>query len=203
MTEKKCDYILNYIIFGDSKVGKSKLFNRMNGEKFQDNYNSTIGTDFRGLYKELDNKTYILIIVDTAGTKGFRKLVLPMSENKVCALIVYEIDKRESFENVTNWIEDFQENGLETAKMVLVGNKCDLEETRVVSKLQGIDLSLKYGMQFFETSAKKGINVNEVFTQSCELITKKEKRNNIKKDKDKKCSFLRSILEKVGCKCFS
>ena len=45
-------------------------------------------------------------------------------------------------------------------------------------------------MQFFETSAKKGINVNEVFTQSCELITKKEKGNNIKKDKDKKCSFL-------------
>ena len=173
MTEKKCDYILNYIIFGDSKVGKSKLLNRMNGEEFQDNYNSTIGTDFRGLYKELDNKTYILIIVDTAGTKGFRKLVLQMAENKVCALIVYEIDKRESFENVTKWIEDLKKYAPKTISIVLIGNKCDLTEKREVSENEGREFAEKNGMLFFETSTKTGKNVEEVLNVSLALIVKK------------------------------
>ena len=194
---------LKYIIIGDSSVGKSNLLSAFTKNIFTYEYQPTNGNNFCYRDINLNDKTYRINIFDMGGAENCKNIIKSYYPKTDCALIVYEIDKRESFENVTNWIKDFQENGPETAKMVLVGNKCDLEEKRVVSKLEGTDLSLKYGMQFFETSAKKGINVNEVFTQSCELITKKEKGNNIKKDKDKKCSFLRSILEKVGCKFFS
>ena len=177
MNEKKCDYVLKYIILGDSEVGKSNLLRRMNSEEFQNDYNETIGIEFLALNKELDNKIYELKILDTVGNESFRSSIFPFLNNRVCALIVYEIDQRKSFENITKWIEELKRYAPKTVLMILIGNKCDLNEKREVTEEEGRELAEKNGMLFFETSAKTGENVEEVLNESLTLIVKKMNEN--------------------------
>ena len=177
MNEKKCDYVLKYIILGDSEVGKSNLLRRMNSEEFQNDYNETIGIEFLALNKELDNKIYELKILDTVGNESFRSSIFPFLNNRVCALIVYEIDKTKSFENITKWIEELKRYAPKTVLMILIGNKCDLNEKRKVTEEEGRELAEKNGMLFFETSAKTGKNVEEVLNVSLALIVKKMNEN--------------------------
>ena len=88
-------------------------------------------------------------------------------------LVVYDISSRDSFNNVSTWIEDCKNQSPKTIYMVLVGNKSDLEDKRQVSTEEGQELADKYGMLFFETSAKNGQNVEEIFQNSANEIARK------------------------------
>ena len=88
-------------------------------------------------------------------------------------MVVYDITSRDSFNNVMSWIEDCKNQSPKTIFMILVGNKSDLEDKRQVSYEEGQDLAEKNELLFFETSAKDGINVEEVFINSAKEIAKK------------------------------
>ena len=167
------DYLLKYIIIGDAAVGKSNLLLRYAHGQFKPEYQLTIGVEFGAKNIQLVNKIFRIQIWDTAGQENFRSITRAYYKNSVCALVVYDISSRDSFEHVTSWIEDCKNQSPKTIFMVLVGNKCDLNDKRQVSVEEGKDLAEKNDMLFFETSAKDGINVDEIFVKSAEQISKK------------------------------
>ena len=167
------DYLLKYIIIGDAAVGKSNLLLRYVHGQFKPEYQLTIGVEFGAKNINISSKVFRIQIWDTAGQENFRSITRAYYKNSVCALVVYDISSRDSFNNVTSWIEDCKNQSPKTIFMVLVGNKCDLEDKRQVSFEEGKELADKNEMLFFESSAKDGINVDEIFENSAKEIAKK------------------------------
>ena len=171
------DYLFKYIIIGDAAVGKSNLLLRYTHGQFKPEYQLTIGVEFGAKNISINNKTYRIQIWDTAGQENFRSITRAYYKNSACALVVYDISNRESFDNINTWIEDCKSQSPQTIFMVLVGNKNDLEDKRAVTFEEGQELAEKNKMMFFETSAKTGKNVDEIFFRSAENIAKKIDEN--------------------------
>ena len=167
------NYLFKYIIIGDAAVGKSNLLLRYAHGQFKDEYQLTIGVEFGAKNISINDKIYRIQIWDTAGQENFRSITRAYYKNSVCALVVYDITNRDSFNNISNWIEDCKNQSPKTIFMVLVGNKSDLSDKRVISIEEGRELAEKYNMIFFETSAKTGDNVDLIFFKSAEEIAKK------------------------------
>ena len=167
------DYLLKYIIIGDAAVGKSNLLLRYAHGQFKPEYQLTIGVEFGAKNVEIRNKLYRIQIWDTAGQENFRSITRAYYKNSVCALVVYDIASRDSFNNVSTWIEDCKNQSPKTIFMVLVGNKSDLAERRQVQTEEGQELADKYGLLFYETSAKTGDNVESIFVDSANEIARK------------------------------
>ena len=171
------DYLLKYIIIGDAAVGKSNLLLRYSYGKFNPEYQITMGFEFGAKNVEIRNKIYRIQIWDTAGQENFRSITRGYYKNSACALVVYDISSRESFKNIDDWIDDCKNQSSESIFMVLVGNKSDLSDKRQVSVEEGTELAEKYGMLFYETSAKDDINVEEVFINSASEIARRIDEN--------------------------
>ena len=171
------DYLLKFIIIGDDVVGKSNLLSHYVHGQFKSEYQSTIGVEFGAKNVVIRNTTYRIQIWDAGGRESLRKITRTYFKNTVCALVVYDISNRNSFNNVSSWIEDCRYNSPKTIFMVLVGNKSDLADKRQVSTEEGRELAEKYEMKFYETSAKTGENVNDIFNDSVDEIAKKMDQN--------------------------
>jgi small GTP-binding protein len=167
------DYLLKYIIIGDAAVGKSNLLLRYVHGQFKPEYQLTIGVEFGAKNIEISSKIFRIQIWDTAGQENFRSITRAYYKNSVCALVVYDISSRDSFNNVMSWIEDCKNQSPKTIFIVLVGNKSDLDDKRQVSYEEGKELAEKNELLFFESSAKDGINVDEIFVNSAKEIAKK------------------------------
>ena len=186
------NYLLKYIIVGDAAVGKSNLLLRYTKGEFRDEYQLTIGVEFAANNININDQTFRIQIWDTAGQENFRSITRAYYKNSACALIVYDISKRSSFENIASWIEDCKNSSPKSVLMVLVGNKADLDsEKREISYEEGKELAEKYDILFFETSAKTGQNVKEVFEKSAEVIAKKIENNFYDLDEDDSCGIKR------------
>ncbi len=173
----KYNYLFKYIIIGDPSVGKSNLLMKFAHNKFTDEYQATIGVEFGAKNITFNNQIYRIQIWDTAGQENFRSITRAYYKNSVCAMVVYDITNRDSFEHIVNWIQDIRDQSPKTVLIVLVGNKIDLEDKRVVSYDEGSEFAIKNGIIFEETSAKTGQGIEEIFTKSAKEIVKKMDEN--------------------------
>ena len=168
-------YLLKYIIIGNSSVGKSNLLLKFAHNKFLDEYQATIGVEFGAKNVEIDNKIFRVQIWDTAGQENFRSITRAYYKNSVCALIVFDINNEDTFDSVQSWIQECKLQTPKTVTMILVGNKCDLECK--VDRNRAKEIAEENGMLYFETSAKTGKGVDELFKKSAAKI-----KDNIEKN---------------------
>ena len=159
----KEDYKIKIIVVGDSGVGKTNLINRFASDKFDTNSKATIGVEF--VYKTLKiNKEIIKVEVwDTAGQERYRSITSSYYKGANGAIIVYDLTDEESFKNVESWMNEVIKKGKQNMQFLLVGNKKDLINDRVVTEQKGIDKAKELNMNLFEASALEKDNVNEAF----------------------------------------
>eukprot|EP00835_Amoeboradix_gromovi_P002222 NODE_121_length_18880_cov_0.205687.p7 type:complete len:173 gc:universal NODE_121_length_18880_cov_0.205687:3440-2922(-) len=157
------DYLMKLLLIGDSGVGKSCLLLRFSDDSFTPSFIATIGIDFKIRTIDLDSKKIKLQIWDTAGQERFRTITTAYYRGAMGILLVYDVTDEKSFHNIRNWIKNIDEHASEGVNKILVGNKCDCEEKKVITREQGQALADEYGIPFLETSAKSNINVEEGF----------------------------------------
>ena len=170
--KKNIFYKVKFIIIGNQYVGKTNLIHRFSTGEFKNDYSITLGIDFLSHFIVADKKTFKLELWDTAGSEKYRSITKGYYNNSTCALIVYDVTNELSFSSVTSWIEDCKNSTNKNINLVLVGNKCDLKDKRVVSEEDGKILAEKYGMSFYESSALDGTNIDSIFFDACRVISK-------------------------------
>ncbi|KAI8047529.1 rab-type small GTP-binding protein [Gilbertella persicaria] len=167
------DYLIKLLLIGDSGVGKSCLLLRFSDDSFTPSFITTIGIDFKIRTIELDGKRIKLQIWDTAGQERFRTITTAYYRGAMGILLVYDVTDERSFGNVRNWFSNIEQHASEGVNKILIGNKCDMEEKRVISKEQGQALANELGIPFAETSAKANISVEEAFFDLAREIKKR------------------------------
>ena len=119
--------------------------------------------DFKIRTVDLNQKTVKLQIWDTSGLQRFQEITRSYFNTAHGFLLVFDVTSRQNFDNIRNWMRKAEQHGCETAAKVLVGNKCDLVEKRVVSTEEAQQLADELGMLFVEVSAKSGDSVQKAF----------------------------------------
>jgi Ras-related protein Rab-8A len=164
-------FIIRLLTLGDSGIGKSSLLTRYTENEFSETFVSTIGIDFRLKTIEIKGKSVKIQIWDTAGQERFRTITHNYYRGAHGIVLMYDVTQATSFDNITKWMEDIQTHIDATINIILIGNKCDLLDKKVVSTAQGLKLAKEYGLKFFETSAKTNLQVEEAFTSLITQVT--------------------------------
>ncbi|XP_026411272.1 ras-related protein RABD1-like isoform X3 [Papaver somniferum] len=141
-------------------------------DPFVESHISTIGVDFKISTLELEGKTVKLQIWDTAGQERFRTITSSYYRGAHGIIIVYDVTEKESFDNVKQWLSEIDRYANDTVCKLLVGNKCDLVEEKVVETETAKAFAEKLGISFLETSAKDSINVEQIFSTMAAEIKK-------------------------------
>lgn len=154
---------IKLLMIGDSGVGKTCLLLRYANDSFSPTFITTIGIDFKIKNIEIDAKRIKLQIWDTAGQERFRTITTSYFRGAQGILLVYDVTDRRSFESIRNWISQIQQHADVHVNKILVGNKCDMTDEKVVSTEEGQKLAKEFGIDFWEASAKNDINVEQSF----------------------------------------
>jgi len=157
------DYLFKLLLIGDSGVGKSCLLLRFADDTYTESYISTIGVDFKIRTIELNGKTIKLQIWDTAGQERFRTITSSYYRGAHGIIVVYDITDQVSFNNVKQWLQEIDRYACENVNKLLVGNKSDLTNKRVVDHNTSKEFADSLGIPFLETSAKNATNVEQAF----------------------------------------
>ena len=165
------DLSFKIIIIGDISVGKSCLTMKATKDYFENYYSPTVGFEFYTFNVKIDEQNIRLQIWDTCGQEEYRSLIQNFYRNSSLAIMVYYIKKKKSFENLEIWLNEIKLKGNPDVKIFLIGNKIDLEDNREVPTEKGQQFCKDNKLDLFlETSAKTGINVEDVFTNAAKIL---------------------------------
>lgn len=159
------DYLIKIVLIGDTGVGKTNLLSRFSRNQFNPDSKSTIGVEFATKTLEIDGKTIKAQIWDTAGQERYRAITSAYYRGAIGALLLYDISASLTFNSLSCWLKELRENADSNMVVMLVGNKCDLTETRAVTEDEGVEFAKSKDLMFIETSARDSTNVQEAFTQ--------------------------------------
>ena len=167
------DYMFKVLLLGDAGVGKTSLMWRFSDDVFNHTYIPTIGIDFKLRTIEVQGQKVRLQVWDTAGQERFHAISVSYYRTAAGIMLVYDITRRRSFENITKWLRKIDEHAKEDVIKLLIGNKCDMEHPRAVMREEGEKLADEYDMAFFETSAKENESIDEAFECIVEEVKKR------------------------------
>jgi len=179
MSKSIYDYVLKFIIVGDSTVGKSNIMMRYTDKRFQISHDMTIGVEFATKIVSIGNTNYKMQIWDTAGQETFMSITRSYYRGTIGCLLVYDTTRRHSFDLLSTWLIELRKYCDLNIVIALVGNKIDLADQREVSYEEGKAFAEKNNLLFYETSAKTSLNVEICFTEIVKCIQKKIENNEI------------------------
>merc|ERR1712159_555281 len=174
--------LLKVIILGDSGVGKTSLMNQYVNKKFSTQYKATIGADFLTKEVMVDDRLVTMQIWDTAGQERFQSLGVAFYRGADSCVLVFDVNVSKTFENLDSWRDEFLiqagPRDPDNFPFVVLGNKIDLENQRVVSQKRALAwCQAKGNIPYFETSAKAAINVEQAFQTIAKNALKNEADN--------------------------
>ena len=165
------DLSFKLILVGDSAVGKSCLSIKATRNYFEDFYSPTVGFEFLTFCVKVEDKTVKLQIWDTCGQEVYRSLISSFYRSASLAIMVYSIDNEDSFSNIEKWLNDVKTQSNPDVRIFLIGNKADLEDKRKITRAQGEKFCKDHNISYFtETSAKTGLNVQNVFMEAAKQL---------------------------------
>ncbi|XP_064387597.1 uncharacterized protein LOC135335879 isoform X10 [Halichondria panicea] len=172
--EDEYDFLFKVVLIGDSGVGKSNLLSRFTRNEFNLEHKLTIGLDYNIRIIQVDTKTIKAQIWDTAGLERYRVIPSTYYRGAVCALLVYDIAQRLTYENIERWLKELRDYADPNIVSIVVGNKCDLRHLRVVPIEEAKAYAEKNGLLFMETSAFDSTNVEDAFQNMLTLVAVKK-----------------------------
>ena len=181
----KYDYLFKVVVIGDSGVGKSNLLSRFTRNEFNLESKSTIGVEFATRTVSMEGKTIKAQIWDTAGQERYRAITSAYYRGAVGALLVYDISKHATFENVERWLKELRDHADSNIVIMLVGNKSDLRHLRAVSTDEATAFAEKHSLlAFVETSALDSTGVETAFHRILTEIYRLMSRKSMNAEKD-------------------
>ncbi|XP_028119894.1 ras-related protein RABA2a isoform X2 [Camellia sinensis] len=161
--DEEYDYLFKVVLIGDSGVGKSNLLSRFPCNEFCLESKSTIGVEFATRTLQVEGRTVKAQIWDTAGQERYRAITSAYYRGALGALLVYDVTKPTTFENVSRWLKELRDHADANIVIMLIGNKTDLKHLRAVATEDAQGFAEKEGLSFIETSALEAINVEKAF----------------------------------------
>ncbi|KAL7205735.1 hypothetical protein ACSBR2_018625 [Camellia fascicularis] len=161
--DEEYDYLFKVVLIGDSGVGKSNLLSRFTRNEFCLESKSTIGVEFATRTLQVEGRTVKAQIWDTAGQERYRAITSAYYRGALGALLVYDVTKPTTFENVSRWLKELRDHADANIVIMLIGNKTDLKHLRAVATEDAQGFAEKEGLSFIETSALEAINVEKAF----------------------------------------
>ncbi|XP_074578974.1 ras-related protein Rab11B-like isoform X2 [Curcuma longa] len=158
------------VLIGDSGVGKSSLLSRFTRNEFSLESKSTIGVEFATRSIRVNEKVIKAQIWDTAGQERYRAITSAYYRGAVGALVVYDITRNTTFENVARWLKELREHTDSSIVIMLVGNKADVRHLRAINTEDVIAFAEKESTFFMETSALESTNVEQAFSEVLDRI---------------------------------
>ena len=192
---------IKLLLFGNSGVGKTSIFKRYYENKFEGNYNTSIGIDFQTKEIKYNDKLYSIHLIDTAGEERFRSITSSYFRMADYYLLVFDLTNKNSLIALPEWIESLKEY-VEKPKYVILGNKSDLEINKIseeeINDVLNDQDNLKINNEnFLKVSAKTGENIKEAFEYLLDIIEQNsENGEQIIKQKKKK---IKNNNKKMKC----
>ena len=168
------DFLFKILLIGDSGVGKTCILMRFSDNSYDSSFITTIGVDFKIRTIEMDGKRIKLQLWDTAGQERFQSITQGYYRGAKGIMMVYDVTDEISFSNIRSWSRRIEHYSNPLVSKILIGNKVDLEDKRVVSRERGQALANEFQIGFFETSAKSNIQIEPAFMQLARIIYAKE-----------------------------
>jgi Ras-related protein Rab-1A len=182
------------ILIGDSSVGKTNFLTQYVNERFTEEYNSTVGIEFKDKIIYINNKKKIrLQIWDTSGQERFKSLTKNYFRGCYAALFIYDVTNKNSFDNIKNWLELYNEISDKNSEKILIGNKIDLKNIAVQAEVAK-EFAKNNHLKFFEISVKEKQNINSIFV---DIVHSLENNNNKKKKETQKKPSDKSSHKKI------
>lgn len=177
MSKDVKEFVFKIVVLGDAAVGKTSLINMYIEKSFSEDYKPTLGANIirKDVNVEKINASVRLIMWDLAGQEKYNVIRSMYFQGCVGALLVYDITRNNTFETIdSKWLKDFKKYVKKEGTYILIGNKIDLKDERVVSTEEGEKYAKEIeASDFIETSAKYGENVEQAFNNLVHQILKK------------------------------
>ncbi|TFF86372.1 MAG: GTP-binding protein [Promethearchaeota archaeon] len=158
---------------GDPEVGKTSVIIRHTERRFEESYKLTIGTDISAKLMQVQDKNIYLIIWDIGGQERYQILRESYLQGSFGAILVMSVTDRESFNHTNDWLSEYRKS-CGDLPVVLLANKVDLDDERVVSNEDIKKKAEELGIEYLETSAKTGNNVDKAFEKLINKIIEQE-----------------------------
>ena len=188
-------------IFGEGRVGKTCIVKRFLGEGFDEKEESSSDADKVEKTIDIGKDVVNLEIYDLPGQESFHSFATNYIKGLNGVILVYDIVTKYSFEKIDFWFKQMQENLDKNIPILLMANKCDLEEQRVITKEEGEKLAKEKNMMFYECSAKNGQNVQSAIEELAKKLLKAQ-HEQTKKEPEKQEDKKQEIKKKKKCYLF-
>lgn len=171
MEKIKYEDKFNIMIIGDEMVGKTSIIERYFKQTFLNERKRTIGIERYDKTIKYQDKNYLFTIWDTAGQEKFRSIGKNFYKKADGMILTCAIDNKQSFDNLKIWLKNIEDNtDLDIIQLIIIANKSDLENERKVDVEDIKRIAEELGVEYFETSAKVGMGVEEALNNLCYKI---------------------------------
>ncbi len=176
MSDEVKEFVFKIVVLGDAAVGKTSLINQYIERSFEEDYKPTLGANIirKDVFVKEINASVRLIMWDLAGQEKYNVIRSMYFQGCVGALLVYDVTRHNTFETINSkWLKDFKKYVKKEGTYILIGNKIDLTDQRMVSAEDGINFAKKINASdYIETSAKSGENAEKAFENLVHQILK-------------------------------